>query len=159
MPESDDEMPSPVTAFLAPLGLGRRGVMKQLGYDDIADLSAQTPEEAQDMKTELKEAGVAPGHVGKIMRAASAGQASTSSASIAPHAAAPLGLPLPSQNTAIGTPPSRSVGSSHMESQESPPTVRVCSALGNASTALVQTSMCEAASRRKEIQQQKVTGP
>ena len=56
MSDDEHEEPSPVTAFLAPLELGQhRAVMKRLGYDNPADFAVQTPEDAHDMKSALKQ--------------------------------------------------------------------------------------------------------
>ena len=56
--------------------------MRQLGFDNPAtDFKAQTPDDAQDMKTALLDEKVPLNHVAKIMRSASALRPSTSSAS------------------------------------------------------------------------------
>ena len=80
---SEDEEPqTPIDEFLKPLGLVQhRQTMRQLGFDNPAtDFKAQTPDDAQDMKTALLDDGVPLGHVAKIMRSASALRPSTSSA-------------------------------------------------------------------------------
>ena len=81
---SEDEEPqTPIGEFLKPLGLFQhRQTMRQLGFDNPAtDFKAQTPDDAQDMKTALLDEKVPLGHVAKIMRSASALRPSTSSAS------------------------------------------------------------------------------
>ena len=53
---SEDEEPqTPIEEFLKPLGLVQhRQTMRQLGFDNPAtDFKAQTPDDAQDMKTAL----------------------------------------------------------------------------------------------------------
>ena len=81
---SEDEEPqTPIEEFLKPLGLVQhRQTMRQLGFDNPAtDFKAQTPDDAQDMKTALLDEKVPLNHVAKIMRSASALRPSTSSAS------------------------------------------------------------------------------
>ena len=68
----DEELQTtPVTSFLGPLGLGQhRDLFKLLGFDDPADFAAQSPANAQDMKTALLEQSVPLGHVQRVMRRA-----------------------------------------------------------------------------------------
>ena len=72
---SEDEEPqTPIEEFLKPLGLVQhRQTMRQLGFDNPAtDFKAQTPDDAQEMKTALLDEKVPLGHVAKSMRSASA---------------------------------------------------------------------------------------
>ena len=65
----EEEQPTPVKSFLEPLGLGQhRGTFKQLGFDDPADFAAQSPADAQEMKSALLQESVPLGHVLRIMR-------------------------------------------------------------------------------------------
>ena len=65
----EEEQPTPVKSSLEPLGLGQhRGTFKQLGFDDPADFAAQSPADAQEMKSALLQESVPLGHVLRIMR-------------------------------------------------------------------------------------------
>ena len=133
MSDDEHEEPSPVTAFLAPLELGQhRAVMKRLGYDNPADFAVQTPEDAQDMKSALKEELVPMGHVSRIMRAASATGLSTAR------------LPQPASHAAemMQVAPVQSV---------SGPALGITESMSTAQSALVQTAIADASAKRDKL--------
>ena len=150
--ESDgDEEPTPIRKFLEPLRLTQhRETLRQLGYDDPeAELEAQSPEDAQEMKDALLGKGVPVGHVAKIMRTGAALKAARNEA--------PSGLPLQPASA-----PELTAGTDAGPSEpwkSAPGQAALVSATVSATaeqSALIQTSINQATSLRDQMHQAKV---
>ena len=147
---SEDEEPqTPIGEFLKPLGLVQhRQTMRQLGFDNPAtDFKAQTPDDAQDMKTALLDEKVPLNHVAKIMRSASALRPSTSSASPLDPRLEPVlwSNPIPADGML-----------QRVEPTWAHPSLSMTGPTSAGKCALVQSSLDQATVRREKEHQDKV---
>ena len=86
---SDEEGPTPVRAFLAPINMTQyRDELKTAGYDEISEIAKMSEPEVADMKQALLAANIPTGHVGRMVRAVEqlrAGSQASETQNLQPH--------------------------------------------------------------------------